>query len=142
MAAVYFDKGLTEKSGAGPMTRERQNLGKWGEEEAARYLEGQGLEIVERNYSCPRGEIDLVARQGERLVFVEVKTKTAVEHLPPRYSVNRRKQGQIIRTARWYLKEKKLSRPRCRFDVVEIIGSGAGRPEKLTHLPGAFRVGR
>ncbi len=124
------------------MTRERQNLGKWGEEEAARYLEGKGMEIVERNYSCPRGEIDLVARQGERLVFVEVKTKTAVEHLPPRYSVNRRKRGQIIRTARWYLKEKQLSRPRCRFDVVEIIGSGTGLPEKLTHLPGAFRVGR
>ncbi len=124
------------------MTRERQSLGKWGEEAAVRHLEGEGLEIVERNYACPRGEIDIVAREGDRLVFVEVKTKTLAEHLPPRYSVNRRKQGQIIRTARWYLKEKKASRARCRFDVVEVIGSGAGRPERLTHLPAAFRVGR
>ncbi len=124
------------------MTRERQSLGKWGEEAAVRHLEGEGLEIVERNYACPRGEIDIVARQGDRLIFVEVKTKAAAEHLPPRYSVNRRKQGQIIRTARWYLKEKKASRARCRFDVVEVIGSGSGRPEKLIHLPAAFRVGR
>jgi len=124
------------------MTRERLRLGKRGEEAAARFLERKGLEILERNYSCPRGEIDIVAREGDRLVFVEVKTKTAREHLPPRYSVNRRKQGRIIRVARWYLKEKKASRARCRFDVVEVIGSGAGRPEKLTHLPGAFRVGR
>ncbi|MDP8236524.1 MAG: YraN family protein [Candidatus Erginobacter occultus] len=124
------------------MTKARQDLGKWGEAAAVRHLEREGWEIVEQNYTCPRGEIDIVARQGERLVFVEVKTKTAAGHLPPRYSVNRRKQGQIIRVARWYLKEKKLSRPRCRFDVVEVIGSGAGLPEKLTHLPGAFRVGR
>ena len=124
------------------MTRERQSLGKWGEEAAVRLLEGGGLEIVERNYACPRGEIDIVAREGDRLVFVEVKTKTLGEHLPPRYSVNRRKQGRIIRAARWYLKERKASRARCRFDVVEVIGSGAGRPEKVTHLPAAFRAGR
>lgn len=122
------------------MTRERLNLGKWGEDEAARYLKKRGFEIVERNYGCPRGEIDLVARQGERLVFVEVKTKTAAGRLLPRYSVDRRKQGQIIRAARWYLKAQEASRTRCRFDVVEVIGSGSGRPEKITHLPGAFRV--
>ena len=124
------------------MTRERQSLGKWGEEAAVRLLEGAGLEIVERNYTCPRGEIDIVVREGDRLVFVEVKTKTALEHLPPRYSVNRRKQGRIIRVARWYLKERKASRARCRFDVVEVIGSGAGRPEKIIHLTAAFRAGR
>jgi len=124
------------------MTKERLSLGKWGEAAAARLLEKKGCKIVERNYACPRGEIDIIARQGERLLFVEVKTKTAGEHLPPRYSVNRRKQGQIIRVARWYLKEKKASRARCRFDVVEVVGSGSGRPEKITHLPGAFRAGR
>lgn len=123
------------------MTRERLNLGEWGEGAAVRFLEKKGLTIVERNYTCPRGEIDIVAREGDRLLFVEVKTKTSGERIPPRYSVNRRKQGQIIRAARWYLKEKKASRARCRFDVVEVIGSGAGKPEKLIHIPGAFRAG-
>lgn len=124
------------------MTRARLDLGKWGEASAVRYLKKEGWEIVELNYTCRLGEIDIIARQGERLVFVEVKTKTVAGHLPPRYSVNHRKQEQIIRVARWYLKEKKASRARSRFDVIEVVGLGNGRPEKLVHLPGAFRVER
>ncbi len=122
------------------MTGPRQDLGRWGEAVAAAFLRKQGYRIVEQNFTCPLGEIDIVARQGERLVFVEVKTKAVAGILPPRYSVDRSKQRQIVRVSRWYLKEKKASRARCRFDVVEVIGSGSGRPDKLTHLPGAFRV--
>ena len=122
------------------MTDEQLSLGRWGEKQASRYLRRRRFKIVERNYTCPLGEIDLIARRKDRLVFVEVKTKTADDPPAPRYSVNWRKQRQIIRTARYYLKSRGLSDIRCRFDVVEIIAGDGKRPEKIIHLPWAFRV--
>ena len=123
------------------MTQERLSLGRWGEEQAARYLRKKRFKIVERNFTCRLGEIDIIAREKDSLVFVEVKTKSGHGHPPPRYSVNQRKQRQIIRVAKCYL--KKLVRPdvRCRFDVIEIIAGSGKRPEKIVHLVGAFRIG-
>ncbi len=121
------------------MTEERLSLGRWGEDRAARFLRRKRFKILERNYTCPLGEIDIIARQKERLVFIEVKTKTGGESPAPRYSVNRRKQRQIVRTARYYLKGCGDPNVKCRFDVVEIIAGDRRRPEKITHLPGAFR---
>ena len=122
------------------MTEERLSLGRWGEDQAVKYLRKKRFKIVERNFTCRMGEIDIIARDKDFLVFVEVKTKFGNRHLPPRYSVNKRKQRQIIRVAGYYL--KRLDKPdvRCRFDVIEIIAGGGKRPEKIVHLPGAFRV--
>ena len=122
------------------MTKERLSLGKWGEEQAVRFLRKNRFKILERNFTCPLGELDIITRRKDRLVFVEVKTKTNYDPPAPRYSVNRRKQRRIIRVARYYLKSRGLSNVRCRFDVVEVIAGEGKCLEKITHLPGAFRV--
>ncbi|MFH1037378.1 MAG: YraN family protein [PVC group bacterium] len=122
------------------MSQERLSLGRWGEDQAVRHLRGKRFQVLERNYTCPLGEIDIIARQGERLIFIEVKTKRLGDPPAPRYSVNRRKQRQIVRTARFYLKQIGDSKVKCRFDVVEIIAGEGRRPERIVHLPGAFRV--
>jgi len=122
------------------MTEERLALGKWGEDQAAKFLRKKRFKIVERNFTCRLGEIDIIARDKDSLVFVEVKTKFGPGHPPPRYSVNLRKQRQIIRVAKYYLKQLVSPDVRCRFDVVEIIAGEGKRPEKIVHLVGAFRV--
>ncbi len=123
------------------MTEERLSLGRWGEDQAARYLRKKRFKIVERNFTCRLGEIDIIARDKDSLVFVEVKTKSGPGHPPPRYSVNQRKQRQIIRVAKCYLKRLDNPEPRCRFDVIEIIAGSGKHPEKIVHLVGAFRIG-
>ena len=123
------------------MTEERLSLGRWGEDQAAKFLRKKRFKIVERNFTCRLGEIDIIARDKDSLVFVEVKTKSGHGHPPPRYSVNQRKQRQIIRVAKCYLKRLVSPDIRCRFDVVEIIAGGGKRPEKIVHLVGAFRIG-
>ncbi|MEA1927845.1 MAG: YraN family protein [Candidatus Auribacterota bacterium] len=122
------------------MTVERLSLGKWGENEAAKYLRKKRFKIVQRNFTCRLGEIDIIARKKDHLVFVEVKTKSSSAPPAPRYSVNLRKQRQIIRVARYYLKGRGEQNPRCRFDVIEIIAGEGKRPEKIVHLVGAFRI--
>ena len=122
------------------MTYATNQLGRWGEERAARFLKKRRYKIVERNYRCRLGEIDIVARWRETLVFVEVKTRRDEEDIPPQYSVNRRKQLQIIRTARVYLKEHYLSAEKCRFDVIAIVAGAGKKPQEIRHFPGAFRV--
>ena len=122
------------------MTEERLLLGRWGEDQAVKYLRKKRFKIIERNFTCRLGEIDIIARDKDFLVFVEVKTKSGSGHPPPRYSVNQRKQRQIIRVAGYYLKRLDNPAVRCRFDVIEIIAGEAKRPEKIVHLPGAFRV--
>jgi putative endonuclease len=84
------------------MTEERLSLGRWGEEEAARFLRRLGMTIVERNLRTPVGEIDIIARQGKILVFVEVKTRRSDAFGTPQEAVGPTKQRQIIRTALWF----------------------------------------
>lgn len=94
-------------------------VGRRGEEVAAEFLRRAGLRIIEQNFKCPAGEVDLVARDGDTLVFVEVKARTT-DHPPPERQVNRRKRGQIRKAARAYLRQLKV-RPQTRFDVIAVI---------------------
>ena len=88
---------------------------------AACFLKTQGYQILERNYRCKKGEIDLIAREGQYLVFVEVKYRSTNESGLPEEAVDLRKQRQISRVAAWYLTEKGLDiYTPCRFDVVAI----------------------
>ena len=90
---------------------------------AASFLKTQGYQILERNYRCKKGEIDLIAREGQYLVFVEVKYRSTNESGLPEEAVDLRKQRQISRVAAWYLTEKGLDiYTPCRFDVVAIEG--------------------
>jgi putative endonuclease len=111
----------------------RSALGAEGEHAAKAYLRAQGFRILHENYSTPLGEIDLIAREGDVITFVEVKTRTSGEFGPPQASVTRQKQRQIVKVAELFLQRHRLSGAACRFDVVAVTfaGSQAGQPEIL-----------
>lgn len=119
------------------MTIERLRLGNSGEEIATNFLETAGYRIVTRNYRCRLGEIDIIARDGRTLVFIEVKTRKNMNFGPPAAAVTLKKQRQISRTAQWYLTEHGLFDIPARFDVVSIMAEPNGR-HQIEHLPGAF----
>jgi putative endonuclease len=95
-------------------------LGKKGENQAADFLARQGYRILERNYTTPSGEIDLIAMDGDAVVFVEVKTRTTDAFGAPELAVNAGKQRRMIKAALGYIKYKKLHQVPCRFDVVAV----------------------
>lgn len=96
------------------------------ERRAAAYLEGKGLTLIERNFRCKMGEIDLIMRDREHLVFVEVRFRKQNDYGLPVATVGARKQSKLIKSAQFYLNLTGLDLP-CRFDVLGITGSG--RPD-------------
>lgn len=90
---------------------------------AARYLIEQGLEVLEQNYRSRQGEIDLIARDGEYLVFIEVKYRKNDSLGFPEEAVDLRKQQRIVQTAGYYLYQQGYGEIPCRFDVIAILGS-------------------
>jgi len=115
---------------------QRQTLGKWGESQAADYLQTHGLRIICRNYRCPLGEIDIIAQDGDCLVFCEVKTRSSNKYGLPQEAVVWTKQQKIAKVASWYLGSQEVTMD-IRFDVVAIIKSATGKPE-IEWLPAAF----
>lgn len=110
-------------------------LGRLGEDEAARHLTRLGFDVVDRNYRCSLGEIDLVLARGNLVVFCEVKTRATDAWGLPAEAVNARKQLRIRRLAgRWLATHRR--RGDVRFDVVSVIVRG-GRVE-VRHFPAAF----
>lgn len=88
------------------------------EKQAAQYLEGLGYRIIEKNFRCKMGEIDLVAKEGGYLVFIEVKYRTDAQMGQPQEAVDYRKQHKICRTASYYCMKNRISLQQpCRFDV-------------------------
>jgi len=118
------------------MPERRSTLGQAGEEAAARHLESRGLRILERNYRCPLGEIDLVAGDGPWLVIVEVKTRSGTRFGRPAEAVTPTKQARLRRLACHYLSERRPGPRQVRFDVIEVLG----RPGAfaISHLADAF----
>lgn len=102
------------------MMNEKQALGKWGEIEAIKLLKENGLEVIEANWTFLHLEIDIVAKDGNTLVIVEVKTRSTDAYGDPEMFVSRAKQKKLIRAANWYLQNKKLNNE-VRFDVVGIV---------------------
>jgi putative endonuclease len=98
----------------------RSSLGKKGEELAVAQLKKLQFKILERNYKCLLGEIDIIARERGTLVFVEVKTRSSPDFGGPAAAVTERKQRQISRVALTYLNQKKLTDIPARFDVVTV----------------------
>ncbi len=92
---------------------------------AAAFLTKRGYKIVEKNFRCPFGEIDLIAWEGETLVFVEVKARSGAQFGWPADAVTAQKQAKINRVALAYLQKKKDVTPLCRFDVVGIVKAGS-----------------
>lgn len=106
------------------MAHERQQLGAEGERAAENFLRRQRYAIVQRNYRCRAGEVDLVALDGATVVFVEVKTRTQPGFGTPLEAVDPRKQRQIQRAAQYYLSENRLQNRDARFDVVGVWWDG------------------
>lgn len=110
----------------------KRRFGGQGEADARAFLEGKGVRVLEMNYRRPTGEIDIVARQGKTLLFVEVKRRSSLRYGRPAEAVDRAKQAHILRTATLYLQEKDLTDAPVRFDVVEVL------PDGIRHIENAF----
>jgi putative endonuclease len=112
-------------------------LGKLGEKIAQKYLLGKKYRIVEKGYRLLRGEIDLVAYDGETLVFIEVKTRGPGALGSPEESVDFRKQKQLRKIAEGYLALNEIEEKECRFDVISLFFDNNG-DYTLSHYKDAF----
>lgn len=118
------------------MPTPRKKLGEWGEAYAARQLEAKGYEIIERNWRCARGEIDLVARVGQELVFVEVKTRRGRSMGTPEEGLTRRKAEKLLLLAQLYLAEHDLDVD-WQVDLAAIELDSSGKLLRYEHIPNA-----
>lgn len=114
-------------------------LGIEGENTAAIYLEQNGFQIIERNFRSQQGEIDIIARDKNYLVFVEVKAYSFRSNSLPIHAVQKNKRGSIIHAARFYLHRYKLQNEYCRFDVVAIYKDFSGKTN-VDHIKNAFGI--
>ncbi len=113
------------------MTMERQALGKTGEDLAVAAIERLGYEVLDRRYRTRHGEIDIVAEDGDTVVFIEVKARATASRGTAAEAVTARKRRRLIAMANDYLCRRRLTSRRCRFDVVAIDGDGDGRRLRL-----------
>lgn len=119
------------------MSNSKSELGARGEELAALHLVDNGMDVLDRNWRSRYGELDIVARDGETIVFVEVKTRSGIGYGTPAEAVTYPKQLRIRRLALAWLEHRKSPWVRMRFDVVGIVVGRDGVPV-LTHLRGVF----
>jgi len=119
-------------------SREQDALGRWGEDLAAQHLTAAGLEVLERNWRCREGELDVVARESDgTVVFVEVKTRSSAAFGEPSEAVSRAKAARIRTLAcRWLLQHPSGGVP-LRFDVISVLRRTGAAPV-VRHLRSAF----
>ena len=117
----------------------QRELGKWGEGKAKEYLMGKGYRILQENYKCKSGEIDLIGSHGGYLVFIEVKTRRSTSYGLPVEAVDHRKQQKYIKTALNYIKEKRMLNTNYRFDIVEVR-IGRDGSTSINHIVNAFQA--
>jgi putative endonuclease len=116
----------------------RKLLGNRGERAAARYLRRNGFRILARQFANRYGEIDLIALDGDSIVFVEVKTRTSDVAGQPVEAVTLDKQSRLTRAALAYLKSRGLLEFRARFDVVALVWPAGSREPVVQHYRNAF----
>ncbi len=107
-------------------------LGDMGESKVFVYLREHGYILVEKNYVCPIGEIDIIAKHDGMIVFVEVKTRSSKKFGLPRETVGFQKQQKLRNLAMYYLKATKNFNTQCRFDIAEVLG------DEITLIQNAF----
>ena len=119
------------------MSRWRQRRGEQGEQIAVNFLKRLGYQIEQQNYRCRQGEIDIIAKDGATLVFVEVKTKTQAAFGAPQAMVTPTKQKTITHVAMRYVQQHRFLDTALRFDVIAITFRPHGTAE-VEHIPAAF----
>ena len=124
-------------SSANPGNQHRRRLGQWGEELAATQLEAQSYTIVERNWRCSIGEIDIIARDGDVLVFAEVKTRQSRSFGTPEESITFRKRRRLIDLGVQYCADHELDDVEWRIDIVAIEVDKDGMLLRCEHIPNA-----
>lgn len=112
-------------------------LGRRGEDLAHRYLQGLGYRVVARNWRGRSGEVDIIAFDRERLVFVEVKSRSSAEFGSPERAIGEEKRQALARAAREYTRRSGIAPERLRFDVVTVLL--AARPQ-IEHYPDTFHL--
>ena len=120
---------------------DRIKLGRRGEKLARKFLQKQGYRLLQSNYNTVGGEIDLVMRDDNTIVFVEVKTRRSEKFATAESAVNYRKQKHLISAARKFIRVYRFNDHPCRFDVVAIVAPENGKPI-ISHYQNAFRPGR
>ncbi|MDH5361465.1 MAG: YraN family protein [Gammaproteobacteria bacterium] len=112
-----------------------QERGLQAEQQACEFLQQQGFRLIEKNFSCRLGELDLIMLQDTKLIFVEVKYRTGTQYGYASEAVDHRKQQKIIRSAEYFLQQHpQLAEMQCRFDVISFTGPGL----QIEWLPDAF----
>lgn len=122
------------------MTKTRQALGQRGEALAAEKLLAGGYVIVDRNYRCPAGELDIVARQGEQWVIVEVRTRRGRMYGTPEESITPRKRAHLIAAAQTYLQDHDLNNVDWRIDLVAVELSEKGQLLRVEQVENAVNA--
>jgi putative endonuclease len=119
----------------GGAVRAKDALGRYGEDLAARHLIQSGFIVLERNWRCDQGEIDIVAREGDVLVVCEVKTRSSLRHGSPFEAVTERKLHRLERLGMRWMKERGVRPRSMRVDVVSVLRPATGR-SVLEHVRG------
>ena len=115
--------------------------GELGERAAKKHLKRQGLKFLTANFRSPRGEIDLIFRDADCLVFIEVKTRSSEEWVRPAAAVDQERRGRLTRAALDYLRLLRNPPVKLRFDIVEVLLQD-GAVREVRHLPNAFAMER
>jgi len=113
----------------------RKSTGNYGEVAAAGYLEAKGYAILARNYKAWGGEIDIVAKSGDYIVFIEVKYRRQLAYGRPAAAVTQKKRRALVAAAYGYLAEKARGDANCRFDIIEVFGR---EQLHINHIENAF----
>jgi len=126
---------------AGPLPADNRGIGDLGEELAVSFLERNRYRILERNYRCKGGEVDIVARdpRDKSLVFVEVKARRGLSYGVPQLAVTPFKQRQISKAALTWLAKHRHQDTNARFDVIAILWADGGAPT-IEHIVNAFEL--
>ncbi len=119
------------------MTDHRKSVGQSGEAVAATFLRKQGYRLLQRNYRCTLGEIDLIVQDGEELVFVEVRTKQRPCLFRPEESIDRRKALRLVKLGEYYLASTKHLEVPWRIDLVVVELTPDGEPVRIEHFQNA-----
>jgi putative endonuclease len=115
--------------------KHNQTVGQWGEETAVAHLLQRGYEILARNARTPYGEIDIITKQGERTIFIEVKTLTSSKNFFPEQNVTARKREHMLACAEYYATENAIDH--WQIDVIAVEGKQGIQP-KITHFENAI----